>query len=118
MERVHGTHQDRLVKKLRRKQIDSHAQANAYLEAEYLPEHYRRFARPAARVEDYPRRAPRAAELERIFRLESELTISDNWVVRYANRFFQLAPQRGHCAPAPVTPTPKAKTRELQRGHF
>jgi hypothetical protein len=34
VERVHGTHQDRLVKKLRRKQINRHAQANAYLEAE------------------------------------------------------------------------------------
>jgi hypothetical protein len=29
VERVHGTHQDRLVKKLRRKKIASHAQANA-----------------------------------------------------------------------------------------
>ena len=100
VERVHGTHQGRLVKKLRRKQIDSHAQANAYLEAEYLPEHNRRFARPAARAEDYHRRAPRAAELERIFRLESERTVSDDWVVRYDNRFFQLQRQRRHYAPA------------------
>ena len=100
VERVHGTHQDRLVKKLRRKQIDSHAQANAYLEAEYLPEHNRRFARPAARVEDYHRRAPRTAELERIFRLESERTVSDDWVVRYDNRFFQLEPQSRHYPPA------------------
>jgi len=100
VERGHGTHQDRLVKKLRRKQIDSHAQANAYLEAEYLPEHNRRFARPAARPENYHRRAPRTAELERIFRLESERTVSDDWVVRYDNRFFQLEPQSCHYAPA------------------
>src|SRR2546422_8145967 len=57
VERQHGTHQDRLVKKMRRKQITSHAQANVYLEAEYLPEHNRRFARAAARPEDYHRRA-------------------------------------------------------------
>jgi len=100
VERGHGTHQDRLVKKLRRKRIESHAQANAYLEAEYLPEHNRRFARPAARPEDYHRRAPRTAELDRIFRLESERTISDDWVVRYDNRFFQLEPQSRHYAPA------------------
>jgi hypothetical protein len=100
VERVHGTHQDRLVKKLRRKQIDRHAHANAYLEAEYLPEHNRRFARPAARPEDYHRRAPSGVELDRIFRLESERTISDDWVVRYDNRFFQLEPQRGPYAPA------------------
>ena len=71
VERVHGTHQDRLVKKLRRKKIATHAQANAYLEAEYLGEHNRRFARAASRPEDYHRRAPRAAELDKIFRLES-----------------------------------------------
>ena len=100
VERVHGTHQDRLVKKLRRKRIASHAQANVYLQAEYLPGHNRRFARPAARVEDYHRRAPRTAELERIFRLESERTVSDDWVVRYDNRFFQLEPQSRHYPPA------------------
>src|SRR5438128_1752850 len=100
VERIHGTHQDRLVKKLRRKKIASHAEANAYLEAEYLPEHNRRFARPAARREDYHRRAPCAAKLDRIFRLESQRTISDDWVVRYDNRFFQLDPQSRNYAPA------------------
>ena len=58
VERTHGTHQDRRVKKLRRKKIDSQERANGYLEAEYLPEHNRRFARPAAQAEDYHRRAP------------------------------------------------------------
>ena len=96
----HGTHQDRLVKKLRRKGISSHEASNVYLEREYLPEHNGRFARAAAKPEDYHRRAPRAAELDRIFRLESERTISDDWVVRYDNRFFQLEPQSRHYAPA------------------
>jgi transposase len=93
VERQHGTHQDRLVKKLRRKQIASHEAANVYLETEYLPEHNRRFTRAAAKAEDYHRRAPRAAELDRIFRLENERTISNDGVVRYHNRWFQLAPQ-------------------------
>jgi hypothetical protein len=100
VERIHGTHQDRLVKKLRRKKIATHAQANTYLEAEYLPEHNRRFRRVAARPEDYHRRASRPAELDRIFRLESERVISDDWVVRYGSRFFQLEPQSRHYAPA------------------
>jgi transposase len=100
VERTHGTHQDRLVKKLRRKQIASHAEANAYLEGEYLPEHNRRFARAAARPEDYHRRAPGARELEKIFRLERARVISDDWVVRYENRFFQLERQRRYYAPA------------------
>src|SRR5256712_12514334 len=99
VERIHGTHQDRLVKKLRRKEISSHEHANVYLEREYLAEHNRRFARTPARLEDYHRRAPRATEMDRIFRLESERTISADWVVRYDNRFFQLQPQSRHYAP-------------------
>ena len=100
VERMHGTHQDRLVKKLRLERIASHAEANAYLETEYLPEHNQRFARPAARPEDYHRRAPCAAKLDGIFRLESERVISDDWVVRYDGRFFQLEPQSQNYAPA------------------
>jgi hypothetical protein len=96
IERIHGTHQDRLVKKLRRQQIASHEAANVYLRRDYLPEHNRRFARVAARPEDYHRRAPRAAELDGIFRLESERVVSQDGVVRYANRYFQLS----HQAPA------------------
>ena len=100
VERVHGTHQDRRVKKLRRKQIATHAAAHAYLQREYLPEHNRRFGRAAARPEDYHRRAPRAAALDRIFRLQRERTISDDWVVRYENRFFQLQPESRNYARA------------------
>jgi hypothetical protein len=65
-----------------------------------LPEHNRHFARVAAKPEVYHRRAPRAAELEQIFRLESERIISQDWVVRYANCFFQLQPQSHNYAPA------------------
>jgi transposase len=100
VERQHGTHQDRLVKKMRRKGICGSEAANVYLEREYLPEHNRRFARAAARPENYHRRAPRARELDRIFRLESQRTISEDWVVRYANRFFQLEAQSRNYAPA------------------
>jgi hypothetical protein len=81
-------------------EISSQEQANVYLQREYLPEHNQRFGRMAARPEDYHRRAPRAGELDRIPRLENERTVSDDWVVRYGNRFFQLQPQSGHYAPA------------------
>jgi hypothetical protein len=43
---------------------------------------------------------PSAREMEKIFRLESERAISDDWVVRYENRFFQLEPQSRNYAPA------------------
>lgn len=96
IERMHGTHQDRLVKKLRRRGVCSHQAANLFLENEYLREHNGRFRREAARREDYHRQAPRAAELDRIFRLEMERVVSADGVVRYANRWFQLEGKGGN----------------------
>src|SRR5260370_28477596 len=66
VERIHGTHQDWLGKKLRRKQIRSHEQANGYLQRAYLPEHNQRVGRAPAKPEHYHRRAPRAPELDRV----------------------------------------------------
>jgi transposase len=90
VERIHGVHQDRLIKKLRRKKIASYEAANQYLETQYLPEHNRRFARPAAKPEDYHGRKPTARELRQIFRLETERTISNDWVIRHEGRYLQL----------------------------
>ena len=92
MERNHGTHQDRLIKKMRRLRINSHAGANEYLENDYLPAHNRRFARPPAKAEDYHGRKLTARELRQIFRLETERTISNDWVIRHEGRYLQLQP--------------------------
>jgi transposase len=92
VERSHGTHQDRLIKKLRRREIYSYEAANQFLEKEYLPAHNRRFARPAAKPEDYHGRKPTARELRQIFRLETERTISNDWVIRHEGRYLQLQP--------------------------
>jgi transposase len=92
VERNHGTHQDRLIKKLRRRGIASYEAANQFLQDQYLPQHNRRFARPAAQAEDYHRCRPSARELQQIFRLESERVISNDWVIRHAGRCWQLRP--------------------------
>jgi transposase len=90
VERGNGTHQDRLIKKMGRKKIRTHEAANAFLQAEYLPDHNARFAREPAEPQDYHRKAPAARELEQAFCLETERSISNDWVVRYENRYFQL----------------------------
>src|SRR6202047_2948731 len=92
VERIHGVHQDRLIKKLRRKKIASYEAANEYLEKEYLPEHNRSFARKAAKAENYHGRKPSARELRDIFRLEAERRISNDWVIRHEGRYLQLQP--------------------------
>jgi transposase len=93
IERNHGTHQDRLVKKLRRKGIADIEAANAWLEAEYWTEHNHRFARPPASPDDFHLAIPRGVRLETVFRLEDQRTVSNDWVVRYANRYFQIERQ-------------------------
>jgi transposase len=94
VERKNGVHQDRLVKKFRRKNIGTYQAANAYLQAEYLPALNQRFAQNPARPEDYHRPKPSVAELDNIFRLETERWVSNDWVVRHHGRFLQLLPPR------------------------
>jgi helix-turn-helix protein len=90
VERGNGTHQDRLIKKMGRKKIGTHEAANRFLQQEYLADHNARFARAPAEPQDYHRKAPGARELEQVFCLETERSISNDWVVRYENRYFQL----------------------------
>ncbi len=102
VERNHGTHQDRLVKKLRRLGIADAAAANAFLETTYLPEHNTRFVRASASDEDFHRRTPSRVTLDRVFQLEETRVLSNDWVIRYATRYFQVARQ-SHLAPARST---------------
>lgn len=90
VERGNGTHQDRLIKKMGRQKIRTHQAANEFLQHQYLADHNARFARVPAKPQDYHRKAPHAAELEQVFCLETERSISNDWVVRYENRYFQL----------------------------
>jgi len=99
VERNNGVHQDRLVKKLRRQGIQSYEATNEYLEAEYLAEHNQRFARAAARAENYHVKTPSAAKLREVFRLETERWISNDWVVQYRGHFLQLRPQNRRYGP-------------------
>jgi transposase len=100
VERVHGTHQDRLVKKLRLAGVGTYQEANRYLREHYIAEHNRRYARAAAAEADYHRRRPTARQLDAVFWLEEERVVSEDWVVRYKNRLLQLERQSQHWAPA------------------
>jgi transposase len=90
VERGNSTHQDRLIKKMGRKKIRTHEEANRFLQEEYLADHNARFAQEPASPQDYHRKAPSARELEQVFCLEQERSISNDWVVRYERRYFQL----------------------------
>jgi hypothetical protein len=100
VERNHGTHQDRLIKKLRLRGITCYPQANGFLEEHYIADHNRRFSHPPAETADYHRRQPTARQLDEIFQLEEERVVSQDWVIRYKNRLLQLQRQSQHWAPA------------------
>jgi transposase len=102
IERNHGTHQDRLVKKLRRLGIADLAGANTFLDATYWADHNRRFVQAPRSAEDFHVAPPRGALFEAVFRLQETRTVSNDWVVRYHNRLLQLERHSGH-APARST---------------
>lgn len=93
VERAHGTSQDRLIKKLRLKGIRDHASANVYLAREYYPGHNARFARTPSAEETFHLPIPRGLDLNEVFRLETEHTLGNDWVVRADNRFYQVERQ-------------------------
>ena len=90
IERNHGTHQDRLVKKLRRRGIGDLATANEFLRTEYWADHNARFAQAPASPDDFHERVPARLKLAEVFRLETRRVVANDWVVRYRNRLFQL----------------------------
>ena len=90
------------MKKLRRKGIADIETANTFLATEYWADHHERFGQAAASSDDFHVARPSGLRLDTVFRLEEERTVSNDWVVRYNNRFFQLARQSGQ-APARST---------------
>ena len=93
IERNHGTHQDRLVKKLRRQGIATIEAANDFLETTYWEEHNRRFTQGAAATDDFHVAVPRRIRLGQVFRLQETRIVGNDWVVRYDNRLLQLERQ-------------------------
>jgi transposase len=89
VERGHGTHQDRLIKKLRLRGITDVVAANAFM-PEYLAAHNARFAIAPANSVDYHRpRDPRRRDAD-IFCLESPRIIGNDHVVQYKHHSLQL----------------------------
>jgi transposase len=114
VERAHGTHQDRLVKKLRVAVVSSYEAANRYVEEHYLADHNARFRRKPASAADFHRKRPGKRELDEVFQLEQERVVSADWVVSYEGKLMQLERQSRRYAPAKS----KVLVRENQQGEI
>lgn len=101
VERNHGTHQDRLIKKMRLLGIGRYEEANRYLLKSYLPEHNARFAIQPAQSADFHDTLRNDLDLDTIFCLECERVVSNDGVIRYNNRLLQLEGEQV-CAGASV----------------
>ena len=116
VERVHGTNQDRLVKKLRWRGITSYATANHCLRDAYFPAHNARFAVVAAEPADF--HLPLSPRFNRahVFCLEERRVVGNDWVVRYANQALQILPTaraKRHTGPKARILVRETRTGEL-----
>lgn len=93
VERSHRIYQDRLVKELRLEGLSTIEDANRLLEGGYMDELNRRFTLQAASEVDYHRSA-KGIDLAAVFCIEEERSVTEDWIVRFENRFFQLTPPR------------------------
>jgi hypothetical protein len=90
VERVHGTHQDRLVKVLRLAGVATMDAANEYLERHYWAAYNAKFAVAAAKSADLHRRPPRGLDLEQVLCLKASRTVGRDWCVCYERRVLQV----------------------------
>jgi hypothetical protein len=79
----HGTHQDRLIKKMRLKKIATYEAANEFLFGPYREQHNAGYAVAAKEAADYHLCVPPRLDLEQVFCLEQERKVGNDWVVQY-----------------------------------
>jgi hypothetical protein len=90
VERGHGTHQDRLIKKMRLKKIATYEKANAYLAGSYLQQHNNKYAVAPREKADFHVAVAERLDLNQVFCLEEERKVSNDWVVQYGKRWLQI----------------------------
>ena len=88
IERLFKTLQDRLIKELRLRKINTIEEGNKYLE-EYINEHNSLFAVPASDKENM-HRIVKEEDLEKSFCYKEQRTLSKNLELSYQGKIFQI----------------------------
>lgn len=92
VERSNRTHQDRLLKALRRHNISTIDDANRFLETNYLREHNNRFARQD-HLPDVHRTA-QGLDLNNIFCFETTRFVNHDYTIMLGAKYIQLLPSK------------------------
>ena len=90
IENLFGTLQDRLVKELRLKGISTIAEANTFLEAEFLPEFNQRFQKQAKKKADFHQPLTVKDNLAKSFSIKSERLVNNDFTISFKNQWYQL----------------------------
>ncbi len=91
IERFFGTAQDRLVKGMRKAGVTTLAQANRYLEEEYLPLWNSRFTVEPANPTDAHRPLGREHHLAAILSHVESRVVANDYTIRYDKKVYQIA---------------------------
>jgi len=92
VERLWGTAQDRLVKELRLARARTMEQANAVLEAKFLPWFNRRCVVKAASGNDAHRPLDKRQDLAAILSIQQLRHVANDYTIRFENQVYQLLP--------------------------
>jgi transposase len=103
VERNHGVYQDRFVKELRLARISEIALANEYLRTTYLDQVNEKFAKPP--IDETDAHVPLLAgqSLQSIFCFEEQRVVSEDYVLQFERRLFQIQREKRRRLPAPGT---------------
>lgn len=93
VERQNGTLQDRLIKAMRLAGINSIAEANAFVQQTFLPDHNARFARASANAADAHVKVSKR-ELEQALCVKDDRSVGNDHCVSWAGQVLQLKPPR------------------------
>ena len=113
VERFFGTAQDRLVKGLRKAGVETLAEANAYLEHEYLPLWNQRFVVAPQNATDAHRRLGSGHDLAAIMSHVEERVVAHDYTIRYDKKIYQIA--RADIRPGLRSATVRVEERRDQR---
>jgi len=90
IERSFETHQDRLIKEMRLKDIKSIEEANKFLESYYIPKHNRKFTVIAKEKADLHMSIPKGLDLDTIFCKKKKAFLRNDFTVAYNKKLYQI----------------------------
>jgi transposase len=90
VERMNGTLQDRLVKEMRLRGVNTIKAGNDFLEAKFLDEFNERYAIQARREPDLHRTVDAGILLEEVLCVAEQRVVGNDWCVRWKGRWLQI----------------------------